>query len=152
MIKVVDDFFTQKELESLRNNLDEVEFLPVGNYGYSHRFRENEDNKWIFDKIKNRFFPNEDLKPVDSSFRHRHNHKKVLDHKDKHKYNFIGYLKGEELVHNGTGFFNYKKELDHYVGFIENRALFFPGDKIYHTDLQAIGKSSPRYTINIFYD
>ena len=29
--------------------------------------------------------------------------------------------------------------------------LFFNGKKIFHTDLQALGESSPRYTLNIFY-
>ena len=150
-ITVIDNFFTQKEFNILSNNLDKILFEPVGNYGFSHPFEEDESNKWLFDKIKINFFPDENLKPLDCGFRYRHNYKKVLSHIDDYKYNFIGYLKGKELMYNGTGFYNYKKDLDRYVGFVENRVLFFPGDKMYHTDLQALGESSPRYTINIFY-
>ena len=157
-IIVVDNFFTEKEFNILCNNLGRISFEPVGNYGFSHEFEPNKDNEWLFEKIKNNFFPNKNLKPLDISFRYKHNYKEVLPHVDngEYKYNFIGYLKGKELMYNGTGFYNYKKnldswDLDRYIGFVENRALFFPGDTIYHTDLQALGESSPRYSINIFY-
>ena len=62
------------------------------------------------------------------------------------KYNCIVYLKGESLTHNGTGFYT-KGDLNTYVGFVENRALFFNGRDVYHTDLQALGPSSPRYSL-----
>ena len=54
-------------------------------------------------------------------------------------------------MYNGTGFYNKKGSLDRYVGFICNRALFFNGKNIMHTDLQALGPSSYRYTLNVFY-
>ena len=59
-------------------------------------------------------------------------------------------VKGKALLNNGTGFFIDGK-LSSHVGFVENRALFFNGSKIWHTDLQGLGESSPRYTLNIFY-
>ena len=43
------------------------------------------------------------------------------------------------------------KSLSSHIGFIENRALFFNGSKIPHSDLQSFGDSSERYTLNIFY-
>jgi len=46
----------------------------------------------------------------------------------------------------------YKNELNTAIGFVENRALFFDGQNNLHTDLQALGQSSFRYTINIFYN
>ena len=74
-----------------------------------------------------------------------------MPHRDDEDYNFILYLKGKELIYNGTGFY-YKKELNTYLGFVENRAIFFEGKNVLHTDLQALGESSSRYTINIFYN
>jgi uncharacterized beta-barrel protein YwiB (DUF1934 family) len=62
-----------------------------------------------------------------------------------------GNLKGDELTYNGTGFY-YKNNLNTYIGFVENRAIFFDGKNNMHTTLQALGPSSGRYTINIFYD
>jgi len=74
-----------------------------------------------------------------------------MSHNDGNDYNFLLYLQGKELVYNGTGFYT-KKQLHSYIGFVQNRALFFDGKNNVHTDLQALGESSPRYTINIFYN
>ena len=41
--------------------------------------------------------------------------------------------------------------LSSHIGFVENRAVFFNGSKIWHSDLQSFGDSSNRYTLNIFY-
>ena len=45
-----------------------------------------------------------------------------------------------------------KNNLNTYIGFVENRAIFFDGKNNWHTDLQGLGESSPRYSINIFYN
>tara|TARA_B100000035_G_scaffold128817_1_gene109488 strand:+ start:1437 stop:1913 length:477 start_codon:yes stop_codon:yes gene_type:complete len=154
-IMVVDNFFNEKELNILVNNLDKINYESdqneSGNYGFGHKFNPDETNQWLFDKIKNVFLKEKDLKPLSSAIRMRHNSKKVLPHIDNEsKYNFLCYLKGKELMYNGTGFYNDKKDLDRYIGFKENRAMFFDSH-IYHTDLQALGESSPRYTLGIFY-
>tara|TARA_R100000030_G_scaffold38625_1_gene28924 strand:+ start:154 stop:630 length:477 start_codon:yes stop_codon:yes gene_type:complete len=154
-IMVVDDFFNEKELSILVNNLDKINYKSdengSGNYGFSHEFDPDETNKWLFDKIKNIFIKDNNLKPLCSALRMRHNAIKVLPHIDTDsKYNFLCYLKGEELMYNGTGFYNDKGNLDRYIGFKINRAMFF-NSHIHHTDLQALGESSPRYTLGIFY-
>ena len=64
--------------------------------------------------------------------------------------NFMLYVKGEPLINNGTGFLHDNK-LSTHIGFVENRALFFNGLQLEHGDLQALGNSSIRYTLNIFY-
>lgn len=156
-ITVLDDFLSEKELKILKDNLDKIDYThtdngPDNKYGFGHRFYPDETNKWLFDKIKNKFFPDKNLKPTDCSFRLRHNAHKVLPHKDDHvNYLFLCYLRGEEKTYNGTGFYNHNGELDRYIGFVENRALFFDSH-IFHTDLQALGESSPRYSLNIFYE
>ena len=158
-IQIKDNFLTKKEFNILQNNVDKLSYQPMvnedGNFGFRNYFEKNNENDWLFKKIKKQFFPNTDLKINSSSFHLRHNHTKVLPHTDyndlnKNDYNFILYLKGQELLYNGTGFYH-KNSLNTYLGFVENRALFFDGKNNLHTNLQALGESSPRYTINIFY-
>lgn len=153
-IQIKNNFLTKKELHFLKSNINKFHYEPVMNkinFAFRHFFKEDLNNKWLFDKIKKQFFPNINLKVNNASYTLRHNHTKVLSHKDPHAYNFLLFLNGKELVYNGTGFYH-KKKLHTYLGFIENRALFFDGKNNLHTDLQALGESSPRYTINIFYD
>jgi len=157
-ISVMDNFFDKKEFDILYNNLNTIKFVNIKNtygaFGFIHDFEKNKDNEWLYNKIKNVFFPHKNLEVSKSSFRLRHNSKEVLFHVDEGcgtDYNFILYLKGKELLYNGTGFYNDSKKLDRYIGFIENRALFFRGSTIVHADLQALGESSPRYSVNIFY-
>ena len=155
-ITVVDNFFNQKEFEILTNDLSKIKFNSLQNkdgdsYGFGHGFTENKNNRWLFSKIKKHFLKDVNLKVVDCAFRLRHNSKKMLPHKDEHvNYLFLAYLKGKELIYNGTGFYNDNANLDRYVGFKENRVIFF-NSFIPHSDLQSLGESSPRYTLNIFY-
>lgn len=155
-IIVIDDFFNKKELNILTNNLNKISFKSLVNedgdtYGFCHGFYNNKENKWLFEKIKTSIIKDSNLTTLESSIRMRHNFKKVLPHNDSFAdYSFMCYLKGKELMYNGTGFYNDDKNLDRYVGFKENRVLFFDS-KIFHTNLQALGESSPRYTLNIFY-
>jgi len=153
-IQVKDNFLTKKELDILKNNINKIYFKAIkneqGNYGFRNNFLLNAENEWLFKKIKKQFFNNYNLKIYESAYHLRHNLNKVMSHKDTANYNFILYLSGKELIYNGTGFYH-KNSLHTYIGFVENRALFFDGKNNFHTDLQALGESSPRYTINIFY-
>ena len=155
-LKVKDNFFTKKEYEIIFNNLNKIYFRPLANkdslFSASHPFEPDKQNKWLFDKIKKQFFPNKNLKVKICRIDIRHNNKKVLAHFDKEDtdYNCLIYIKGKEVLYNGTGFF-YENDLNTYIGFVENRALFFNGANVLHSDLQALGPSSARYTLNIFY-
>jgi len=154
-IQIKDNFLTKKELKILQNNINKVHYKAEinsdGNYGFRYHFNPDSNNEWLFNKIKKLFFPNINLKANSFSYHLRHNFNKVLSHTDRNDYNFLLYLKGKELIYNGTGFYT-KNNLHTYVGFVENRAIFFDGKNNIHTDLQALGESSPRYTINIFYN
>jgi hypothetical protein len=154
-LQIKDNFLNQKELEIVNGNLNKINYQAMdnvqGNFGFRHRFKRNPENEWLFKKIKKQFFSDVNLVTNDCSYHLRHNHTKVLTHIDKSDYNFLLYLKGKELIYNGTGFYH-KNNLNTYIGFVENRALFFDGKNNFHTDLQALGESAPRYTINIFYD
>ena len=157
-LKIKDDFFNQKELNNILNVAKSTPMFPRTNkeglYGFRNDFKRNKDNQWIFDKIKKEFNLDEKLKPMENqlSIHLRNNHHKELAHTDLGKYIFLCYLDGEELFYNGTGFYAKSESMNVYVGFIKNRALFFNGKDILHTDLQSLGKSSLRYSLNIFYD
>ena len=157
-IQIKDDFLNKKELEILKNNINKIDYKNIknvnGNFGFRHNFEKNLDNEWLFKKIKKQFFPyiNLNVNLNNSSYHLRHNSKKVMSHvDDENDYNFLLYLKGKELIHNGTGFYT-NNSVHTYIGFVENRALFFDGKNNIHTDLQALGESSFRHTINIFYN
>jgi len=153
-IQIKDNFLTKKELNILQNNTNKISYgvsiNNIGNFGFRHQFDQNKENNWLYKKIKKQFFHNVNLKAIISCYHLRHNYQKVFDHTDDLDYNFILYLKGEELIYNGTGFYTNNK-LNTYLGFVENRALFFDGKNNVHTNLQALGESSSRHTINIFY-
>ena len=154
-LQIKDNFFTEKEYNILVDNLNKIPLSPMSNkevnYSFGFEFNKTENNNWLFDKIKNNFFSDKKLKACAARFDLRHNKKQIKPHLDNiPKYNCIVYLKGEPLTYNGTGFYN-KGNLNTYVGFVENRALFFNGRDVYHTDLQALGPSSPRYSLTIFY-
>jgi len=155
-IQIKDNFLNEKEFNILYNNLDKISFIPYIQKngltsGFRQEFKKNSDNKWLFEKIKKQFFPNVNLKEDVCCYHWRHNKDIVLSHVDGDKdFNFILYLKGDELVYNGTGIYH-KDDLNTYVGFVKNRAIFFDGKNNIHTDLQALGPSSGRYTLNIFY-
>lgn len=164
-LKIIDDFFSDSEYNILVNNLNRISYSPntneFGLYGLSHEFEQNKENKWIFDKIKNCFFPNNNkLEVLSAGFQMRDNKNNLSPHVDedttcakgiyKNKFNCLIYLKGKEITYNGTGFYH-KGNLNTYIGFVENRAIFFNGCDIYHTCLQGLGESSARYTLGIFY-
>ena len=162
-LQIKDNFFSKKEYNILVNNLNKVPYSPnlndKGLYSQSYEFYQTDENKWVFDKIKNNFFPNNNkLKLISSAYVLRHNKNRISPHIDsdynngkyKNKYNCLIYLKGKELVYNGTGFYS-NKNLNTYIGFVENRGIFFNGASIYHTCLQSLGESSARYCLSIFY-
>jgi len=155
-LKIIDNFFSEKEFKILQSNTFNLDMRPMNNengtYGFRHTFDVDKNNQWLFDKIKQNFFPDKNLKVVNACYHLRHNKEKVMSHTDGPDYNFILYLKGQELVYNGTGFYDKNNNLNTYIGFLENRALFFDGRNNLHTTLQALGESSPRHTINIFYE
>ena len=81
----------------------------------------------------------------------RNNKNNINPHFDTEKYNLLLQVKGEPLFNNGTGFWTSDGHLSAHVGFLENRCLFFTGDKMLHGNIQPLGDSSPRYTFLIFF-
>jgi len=157
-VQYVDNFFNVETLESLQETFLNLKYTDVknedGSYGKRHTFSlPHFKNDPILARIKEFFFPHTALEPISihAHLRHTQGEPKVHIDNDKGNIaNFLLFVKGEPLLNNGTGFFIDGK-LSSHVGFVENRALFFNGRKIWHSDLQTFGDSSPRYTLNIFY-
>ena len=157
-VMYVDNFLSAETLESLQETLTNINYGEVKNpegqiYGYRHTFPHSFHKDPLLKIIKNYFFPHRNLEPISVSAHLRLNNKEPLFHVDVDKgnvANFLFFVKGEPLLNNGTGFMK-GQSLSSHIGFIENRALFFNGSKISHSDLQSFGDSSKRYTLNIFY-
>ena len=157
-VMYVDNFLSTETLQSLQNNFLNLDYTGVKNpngdhYGFRHTFPKSFHEDPLLELIKNYFYPNRNLEPINVSAHLRKNDKEPLFHVDTQEgnvANFLLFVKGEPLLNNGTGFMKGDKVSSH-IGFVENRALFFNGSKILHSDLQSFGDSSDRYTLNIFY-
>jgi len=157
-VMYVDDFLDEATLKSLQDTVTKLKYQEVKNpegqlYGMRHTFDKSIHNDPLLKLIKQYFFPHRNLEPISVSAHLRQNNKEPLFHTDDDKdnvANFLLFVKGEPLLNNGTGFM-YNNQLSSHIGFVENRALFFNGMKIPHSDLQSFGDSSKRHTLNIFY-
>ena len=157
-VMYVDNFLSKETLESLQETFLNVNYGEVKNdggqiFGYRHTFHPSIHTDPLLQLIKDCFFPHRNLVPISVSAHKRLNNKEPLFHLDLEKdnvANFLLFVKGEPLLNNGTGFMH-GTSLSAHIGFLENRALFFNGRKILHSDLQSFGDSSERYTLNIFY-
>jgi hypothetical protein len=157
-VMYVDNFLDDNTLKSLQETLVNLKYEEVKNpegqlYGKRHTFPKSFHNDPLLKLIKQYFFSHRNLTPISVSAHIRDNNKEPLFHIDDDKgnvANFLLHVKGEPLLNNGTGFMK-GTELSAHIGFVENRALFFNGTKILHSDLQSFGESSNRYTLNIFY-
>jgi|TARA_R100001460_G_scaffold23271_2_gene46976 hypothetical protein len=162
-VMYLDDFLDEATLKSLQDTVTKLEYQEVKNpegqlYGMRHTFDKSIHNDPLIKLIKQYFFPHRNLEPISVCAHLRQNNKEALFHTDEDKgnvANFLFFVKGEPLLNNGTGFMHDNKMnkwvLSSHIGFVENRALFFNGMKIPHSDLQSFGDSSNRYTLNIFY-
>jgi hypothetical protein len=157
-VMYVDDFLGEETLKSLQDTVTKLKYYEVKNpegqvYGFRHTFPKSFHEDPLLKLIKQYFFPHRNLEPISVSAHLRQNKEKPLFHTDHDKgnvANFLLFVKGEPLLNNGTGF-THDNKLSSHIGFVENRALFFNGMKIPHSDLQSFGDSSNRYTLNIFY-
>ena len=81
-------------------------------------------------------------------------HEKPTPHVDVSDVNCLVYIEGNNVLNNGTGFYdsNYKNDYDinNFIGFKENRAIIFD-PKIYHGSLQFNEGSGKRFAMANFF-
>ena len=157
-VMYLDNFLEAKTLHSLQETLLTLKYGESKDgtgriIGKRHTFPKSFHDDPLLKLIKGYFFPHRNLVPISVSAHKRINDKEAMFHRDIAKdnaANFLFFAKGEPLLNNGTGFMH-NNSLSSHIGFVENRALFFNGAEIPHSDLQSFGESSERYTLNIFY-
>ena len=167
---VKDNFFKQKFLFKIHDELLKSVFV-----NRSVDYKESVYQKIYFNiTLDNNHYAvqevfkilNEEYKfnvgPLKSHYFLSTKHEKATPHNDIFKdgkgdenyLNCLIFLKGEELLNSGTGFYDYDKETNEYnlnrhVGFKVNRAIIFDS-KIYHESLQFNTQSAKRYVMANF--
>ena len=95
-----------------------------------------------------------DLKRCEHCYFLSAKHKEASPHDDSLvDLNCLIYIKGEELINSGTGFYDKKENeyvLNRHIGFKENRAIIFDS-RISHASLQFNEGSEKRYIISNFF-
>jgi hypothetical protein len=155
------------------NFLPKNTFLKIKNeiskFNYVNRFSINEHNntqKYYFEhKLDKKYFSVQkvinkinklldvDLDFINSYYWLTVKHTKPSVHTDTANINCCIYIKGDNYVNNGTGFYdliNGQHVLNSHVGFKENRAIIFDS-KILHASLLFHENSSPRYIMTTFF-
>jgi|TARA_R100000005_G_C4893005_1_gene138857 hypothetical protein len=167
---VKDNFFKPEFLSKIHNELLNStfvnRFVDYNNGVYQKiYFNIDLDNdhyvvQEVFKTLNERY--NLDIEFLKSHYFLSTKHEKATPHNDIFKdgkgdenyLNCLIFLKGEELLNSGTGFYDYDKETNEYnlnrhVGFKVNRAIIFDS-KIYHASLQFNTQSAKRYVMANF--
>jgi hypothetical protein len=161
-ISIKDNFFEKSLFEKIKNNLinlkwdpKNMNFLGKGSFckhpWFSCNIYEEDIKNSIIKNVKNYF--NKEI--INFNLINYSLVTKIaapLPHNDLQEnvnYQILIYLKGEDTLTNGTGFYIKKENnyiLNTHVGFTENRAIFFKTD-VFHSPLTWDENSSVRYSI-----
>ncbi|HAT67004.1 MAG TPA: hypothetical protein DCS66_20830 [Flavobacteriaceae bacterium] len=173
-IFIQDNFFEDEIFNTIKNEIDTVEFTPPSTetrkyqstYWFDHKLPMGCDvQRLIYKKIK--FYFNEEVDfdsvndtdciyTMSNAKDHPRPHRDLMSDIPTHlQYQCLIYIKGDSHLANGTGFYTrdlkdkLKFHLHLNVGFKENRAVFFSSDN-WHSPMQWSGESSWRYSIANF--
>lgn len=140
MIKIINNFFTDKDLLSIKNYLTSAFFIPQHfemakektpetYYGMRHHFKYCPD---LFKKMIDIGQKKFNIKILETSLNSGIDKRKV-DKFQPHIDNTTGLnllvmLEGPTSVNNGTVFYTNDCETDIHIGFKENRAVLFPSN------------------------
>jgi hypothetical protein len=162
MIKILDDFFEEKDFKTVQDfALNRAFYSPCFLEGTTEKNKENfYGNRWYFtyDPAIKKIF----IKQVEKKFNIKINKiqhssgidQRNLDHFIPHtdvnisKLNALIMISGPTAVTNGTVFYT-KGELDIHIGFRENRAVLFPSNWT-HSPQKSEIVNLRRYTATLF--
>ena len=165
MIKIIDNFFDDKDLKAVQD-------FALNRAFYTPKFFENTTEKSKKNFYGNRWYLNNDenlkqlfIKQAELKFDIKINElqkssgidQRNLDHFQPHidddsKINILIMIHGPTAVSNGTVFYHGDVNdcvLDMHVGFRENRAILFPSDFVHSPHLSKI-PNLKRYTATLF--
>jgi hypothetical protein len=160
-ISIKDNFFKKTLFEKILNNLNYLNWSATGNLynnnkhpWFSSILKDPKIEKYIIKEIKKLF--NKEIisfKLINYTLVTKVEHPSPHDDlQEGVDYQLLIYLKGDPLIHNGTGFYIKKENnsiLNTHVGFYENRAIFFKAG-IIHAPLTWVENSSKRFSIICF--
>ena len=164
MIKIIDNFFKEKDLIAVQDfALNKAFYTPRYFNNSTEKNKENHyGNRWEFKhepKIRELFIKQSELKfkikikkiDEDSGIDLR-NLDHFKPHTDSVLLNILIMISGPAAVTNGTVFYHGpidKCDLDMHVGFRENRAILFPSNKV-HSQHASKVLNLKRYTATLF--
>jgi len=157
-IRIIDNFLEESKLKYFKEKLPLLPYTGLGNYLDSNPSghvwfscdAEDEDKIYLNNKVNK--FINKKLKLEMCSYT-LVSKTKPLPHSDlckENEFQGIVYVKGNEELNKGTGFYiknNDNYELNTHIGFKENRAIFWKANA-WHAPLNWAAKNSmKRYSI-----
>jgi hypothetical protein len=158
-ILIVDNFFDEPHIKEIHKDLDNL--MSQGKFAkrYISYFNVDLNKNHFAVKLVENFFK----KKYDIEINNMHSHywfsgkgAEPAPHKDSGMVNCLVQLKGNNLLHNGTAFYDQRdgeSYLHSHFGFKENRAIIFDGNTRMHATLQSFGKeASARYIMTNFID
>ncbi len=164
-IIVKDNFFSKEILIKIQNEMSNLNFS-------NRNTTVNKQSQNVYQKIyfnvplyeehfavqevtKNlQNYSNKTINHLESDYFLSTKHAEATPHEDTCKINCIVYIKGDELINSGTGFYDKKEKqyvLNLHVGFKENRAIIFDS-KFFHASLQFNKNAGSRYIMANFFD
>ena len=164
MIKILDNFFSEKDLKAIQDfALTKAFYIPKYFGDTSEKNKQNfYGNRWHLDndpELKKLFIKQAELKfkiKINDICKMSGIDQRNLDtfkpHTDIAKVNVLIMLKGPTAVTNGTVFYHKVEdnlELDTHVGFRENRAVMFPSNH-FHSPHASNIPNLKRYTASLF--
>ena len=167
MIKIINDFFEEKDLKEVQDfALNKAFYTPkffdkaevknkMTHYGNRFELARNMNLFKLFKKQAEKKFKIKINKLSTTSgidLRNLDHFKPHTDHRTPAKINILIMISGPTAVTNGTVFYEGTEEncvLDTHVGFRENRAILFPSDKI-HSQHASKVPNLKRYTATLF--
>ena len=165
MIKIVDNFFNEKDLISIQDfALTKAYYTPKYFDNTTEKNKKNfYGNRWSFsndEDLKKLFIKQAELKfklkinSIKESGIDQRNLDHFKPHVDNAKVNILIMLKGPTSVSNGTVFYHgvlHDCVLDIHVGFKENRSILFPSNWV-HSQHASNVPNLKRYTSTLFID
>lgn len=167
MIKIINDFFKKEDLEKVKDfALNYAFYTPkyfdgskvrnkMSHYGNRYLLQNNPELFDLFKKqaeIKFKVKINKINESSGIDLRNLDHFKPHTDHRTPAKINILIMISGPTAVTNGTVFYEGTEEncvLDTHVGFRENRAIWFPSNKI-HSQHASKVPNLKRYTSTLF--
>ena len=167
-ILIVDNFFDEPHIKEIHKDLDNLmsqgkfanRYITQNNIHYQQSYFNVDLNK---DHFAVKFVENFFKKKYDIKINNMVSHYwfsginvTPAPHTDYGMINCLVQLKGNNLLHNGTAFYEQRdgeSYLHSHFGFKENRAIIFDGNTRVHASLQSFGKeASPRHIMTNFID